>query len=132
TLLEMQRTAPAPRPTTVKKDCHPVAERIVLRLLEKDPRKRYRDGHHLLEELKALQRSLPSASWEKEGAAGEAPPAAAPLPPPAPRTPSVIEWAGRAGLFARMVARAYPSGNAAPEVAQALATLWDLAAKASG
>jgi serine/threonine-protein kinase len=127
----MQRTAPAPRPTSIRKDCHPAAERIVLRLLEKDPRKRYRDGHHLLEELKALQRSLPSASWEKEGA-GEAPPTAAPLPPPPPRTPSVIEWAGRAGLFARMVARAYPSGNAAPEVAQALATLWDLAAKASG
>jgi eukaryotic-like serine/threonine-protein kinase len=130
-LLEMQRTAPAPRPTSIRKDCHPAAERIVLRLLEKDARKRYRDGHHLLEELKALQRSLPSASWEKEGT-GEAPPAAAPLPPPPPRTPSVIEWAGRAGLFARMVARAYPSGNAAPEVAQAMATIWDLAAKASG
>src|SRR5882757_3530406 len=70
TLLEMQRTAPAPRPTSVKKDCHPVAERIVLRLLEKDPRKRYRDGHHLLEELKALQRSLPSTSWDKEGGTG--------------------------------------------------------------
>ena len=129
-LLEMQRTAPAPRPTSIRKDCHPAAERIVLRLLEKDPRKRYRDGHHLLEELKALQRSLPSASWEKEGT-GETQPAA-PLAPPPPRTPSVIEWAGRAGLFARMVARAYPSGNAAPEVAQALAVLWDLAAKASG
>jgi hypothetical protein len=130
TLLEMQRTAPAPRPTSIRKDCHPAAERIVLRLLEKDPRKRYRDGHHLLEELKALQRSLPSASWEKEGS-GESTPASPPPPPP-PRTPGVVEWAGRTGLFARMVARAYPSANAAPEVAQALATLWDLAAKASG
>ena len=71
TLLEMQRTAPAPRPSSVRKDCHPVAERIVLKLLEKDPRSRYRDGHHLLEELKALQRSLPSTSWEKEGTAGD-------------------------------------------------------------
>src|SRR6187549_1639599 len=131
TLLEMQRTSQAPRPSSIRKDCHLVAEKIVLRLLEKDPRKRYRDGHHLLEELKALQRSLPSASWEKEGS-GEAPTTTAPLPPPPPRTPAVIEFAGRAGLFARMVARAYPSGNAAPEVAQALATLWDLAAKASG
>src|SRR4051812_8046364 len=130
TLLEMQRTAPAPRPTSIRKDCHPAAERIVLRLLEKDPRKRYRDGHHLLEEPKALQRSLPSASWDKEGG-GETQPAA-PLLPPVARAPGVIEWAGRAGLFARMVSRAYPSGNAAPEVAQALATLWDLAAKASG
>ena len=56
TLLEMQRTAVAPRPSLTRKDCHPVAERIVLKLLEKDPRKRFRDGHHLLEELKALQR----------------------------------------------------------------------------
>ena len=78
----------------------------------------------------ALQRSLPSASWDKEGT-GDAPPAA-PLAPPPPRTPGVVEWAGRAGLFARMVSRAYPSANAAPDVAQALATLWDLAAKASG
>src|SRR6266516_6234780 len=131
TLLEMQRTAPAPRPTTVKKDCHPVAERIVLRLLEKDPRKRYRDGHHLLEELKALQRSLPSQAWDKEGG-GEA--AAAPqlYPPAPPRSANVTEWASRAGLFSRMLARAYPSGNAPPEVLQALATAWDLAARANG
>src|SRR6187399_2086571 len=61
TLLEMQRTHPPPRPRAIRPDAHPAAERIVLRLLEKDPRKRYRDGHHLLEELKALQRSLPSA-----------------------------------------------------------------------
>src|SRR5687767_5992235 len=129
TLLEMQRTSQAPRPTSVKKDCNPVSERIVLKLLEKDPRKRYRDGHHLLEELKALQRALPSTSWEKEGSA-EPPPAAPPMPPP-PRNTSVTEWAGRAGLFARMVSRAYPSGNTPPDVAQALATIWDVAAKAS-
>jgi serine/threonine-protein kinase len=135
TLLEMQRTAPAPRPTGVKKDCHPVAERIVLRLLEKDPRKRYRDGHHLLEELKALQRSLPSTSWDKEGgtgASGESSPAAAPPPPPPPKTLPVAEWATRAGLFARMVARAYPSANAPAEIAQSVASVWDVAAKANG
>jgi serine/threonine-protein kinase len=134
TLLEMQRTSPAPRPTSLKKDCHPVAERIVLRLLEKDPRKRYRDGHHLLEELKALQRSLPSTSWDKEGGtapSNESSPAAPPPPPP-PKTLAVSEWATRAGLFARMVARAYPSNNAPPEIAQALAALWDVAAKANG
>jgi serine/threonine-protein kinase len=135
TLLEMQRTAPAPRPTGVKKDCHPVAERIVLRLLEKDPRKRYRDGHHLLEELKALQRSLPSTSWDKEGgtgATGEATPVQAPPPPPPPKTLPVAEWATRAGLFARMVARAYPSANAPAEIAQSVNAIWEVAAKANG
>ncbi|HEX5102081.1 MAG TPA: protein kinase [Polyangiaceae bacterium] len=130
TLLEMQRTAPAPRPGSVKKDASPVAEKIVLRLLEKDPRKRYRDGHHLLEELKALQRSLPSQSWEEKGAAPEQQPAAPP-PPPQPRSPGVAEWAGRAGLFSRMLTRAYPGGNAPPEIKQALATVWDVAAKAT-
>src|SRR5688572_28883786 len=135
TLLEMQRTAVAPRPSSIRKDCHPVAERILLRLLEKDARKRYRDGHHLLEELKALQRSLPSTSWDKEGvtgASGESTPAAAPPPPPPPKTLPVAEWATRAGLFARMVARAYPSANAPAEVAQSVASVWDVAAKANG
>jgi serine/threonine protein kinase len=130
TLLEMQRTSPAAKPSTLRKDCHPVAERIIMRLLEKDPRRRYRDGHHLLEELKALQRSLPSQAWDKEG--GET--AAAPqlYPPPPPRSANVTEWASRAGLFSRMLARAYPSGNAPPEVLQSLATSWDVAAKANG
>jgi serine/threonine-protein kinase len=129
TLLEMQRSSPAPRPSSIRKDCHPVAEKIVLRLLEKDARKRYRDGHHLLEELKALQRSLPSPSWDKEGGQEAAP--VAPPPPPPPRSPGVAEWASRAGLFARMVTRAYPAANAPGEVTQAVTTLWDVAAKAS-
>ncbi|MBX3182638.1 MAG: protein kinase [Polyangiaceae bacterium] len=128
TLLEMQRKSPPPRPTSLRKDCHPVAERIVLRLLEKDPRKRYRDGHHLLEELKALQRSLPSQGWEKESSVAPV----APPPPPPPRSPGVTEWASRAGLFSRMIARAYPSSNAPQEVLESAARLWDTAARANG
>jgi serine/threonine-protein kinase len=127
TLLEMQRSAAAPRPSGIRKDCHPVAERIVLRLLEKDARKRYRDGHHLLEELKALQRSLPSTSWEREGA--EASPALPPAPPS--RSLSVTEWANRTSLFSRMLSRAYPTGTAPAEAAAALASLWDLSQKAN-
>ncbi|HLV19687.1 MAG TPA: protein kinase [Polyangiaceae bacterium] len=129
TLLEMQRTAQAPRPSGIRKDCHPAAEKIVMRLLEKDARKRYRDGHHLLEELKALQRSLPSPSWDKDR---EPEPAAAPPPPPPPKSPGVTEWANRAGLFARMLSRAYPSGNAPEELTRALSGLWEIAAKANG
>src|ERR1700760_2678927 len=104
TLLEMQRTAPAPKPSTLRKDCHPVAERIILKLLEKDRRKRFQDAHHLHEELKALQRSLPATPWEV-ATTGEQ---AAPPPPPPPQSPGVIEWANRAGLFSRMVSRCYP------------------------
>src|SRR5690606_13123215 len=88
-----------------------------------------RDGHHLPEELKALQRSLPS-TWEKEGASGETT-AAAPPPAPPPRSPGVIEWAHRAGLFSRMVARAHANGQVPEEAARAAACVWDLAAKAN-
>jgi serine/threonine-protein kinase len=130
TLLEMQRTGQAPRPSSIRKDCNPVAERIILRLLEKEQRRRYRDGHHLLEELKALQRSLPSQAWDKTADPQQAP--GIPPPPPPPRSADVTEWASRAGLFSRMIARAYPSGNADPEVMRAMSRAWELAAKANG
>src|SRR5207344_3472856 len=58
TLLEMQRSAPPPRPRSIRPDAHPTGEAITLRLLEKDIRKRFQDAHHLQEELKSLQRSL--------------------------------------------------------------------------
>ena len=135
TLLEMQRSATAPKPGASRPDCHPVAERIALRLLEKDPRKRYRDGHHLLEELKALQRSLPSQAWDKEKekeTAGDAPQQQMPPPPPPPRSTKVTEWASRAGLFSRMISRAFPGGDSPAALSGALAEGWELAALASG
>ena len=127
TLLEMQRTAPPPKPTGIKPDVVPQAESIVLKLLEKDRRRRYQDAHHLHEELKALQRSLPSTGWEVSAS----PENQQPPPPPPPQSPGVIEWANRAALFARMVSRVYPTGNAPPEIQTALVQAWALAARAS-
>jgi serine/threonine-protein kinase len=127
TLLEMQRTSPAPKPRSIKPDVLPAAEAIVMKLLEKDRRKRFQDAHHLHEELKAIQRSLPSTPWEVGG--GEnAPP---PPPPPPPESPGVIEWANRAALFSRMVSRAYPSGNVPAEIQTAVTQSWDLASRAT-
>jgi serine/threonine-protein kinase len=127
TLLEMQRSSPPPRPRAIRPDAHPQGEAIALRLLEKDVRKRYRDAHHLQEELKALQRSLPTQAWDVDGS--DAP--VAPPPPPPPQSAGVTEWAGRAALFSRMVSRAYSSGNAPAEVMTPLNALWDLAARAN-
>ncbi|HNS98661.1 MAG TPA: protein kinase [Polyangiaceae bacterium] len=127
TLLEMQRNAPAPRPSKLRPDLPPAAESIMLRLLEKDPRKRFLDAHHLQEQLKALQRSLPSRNWDV-GGQGETP---APPPPPPPQSEGVTEWANRAALFSRMVARAYHQGNAPRELEEGVAKAWDLAARAS-
>src|SRR6201981_1928877 len=64
TLLELQRTAVAPKPRSIKPDVLPNAEAIVVKLLEKDRRKRFQDAHHLHEELKTLQRSLPNTPSE--------------------------------------------------------------------
>jgi serine/threonine-protein kinase len=127
TLLEMQRTAQAPKPRSIKPDTLPAAETIVLKLLEKDRKKRFQDAHHLHEDLKAIQRSLPSTPWDV-GAGENAPP---PPPPPPPESPGVIEWANRAALFSRMVSRAYPSGNVPPEIQGAVSQSWDLASRAT-
>jgi hypothetical protein len=127
TLLEMQRTSVAPRPRSIKPDVLPSAETIVIKLLEKDRRKRFQDGHHLHEELKSLQRSLPATPWEI-AATGEN---AMPPPAPPPQSEGVIEWASRAALFSRMVSRAYPGGNAPADVQAAVSQTWDLAARAT-
>ena len=127
-LLEMQRTAPPPRPRGIRPDAHPQAESICLRLLEKDTRRRYQDAHHLQEELKALQRGLPTQAWDVDVGGNDA---VAPPPPPPPATAGVTEWASRAALFARMVSRAYPANAAPPDIASSLAKIWDLAARAN-
>ncbi|WP_394847271.1 protein kinase [Pendulispora brunnea] len=127
TLLEMQRAQAAPKPRAIKPDVLPAAEVIVLKLLEKDRRKRFQDAHHLHEELKSLQRSIPSTAWEVNTVGELAPPP----PPPPPQSPGVTEWANRAALFSRMVSRAYPSANAPADLQAAVAQAWDLAARAS-
>jgi serine/threonine-protein kinase len=127
TLLEMQRTSIAPRPRSIKPEVLPAAEGIVVKLLEKDRRKRFQDAHHLHEELKTLQRSLPNTPWEI-AAGGEN---VAPPPPPPPQSEGVIEWASRAALFSRMVSRAYPAANAPADVQSATSQAWDLAARAT-
>jgi serine/threonine-protein kinase len=128
TLLEMQKTAAPPRPRALVKELPEPAERIILRLLEKDPRNRFRDGHHLQEELKAFQRTLPS-TWEVQSQ-DAAPPPQAPPPPPAP-SPGVVEWSRRAAYFSRMLARAYPNGRVPEELQHAGEQLWEVSARAS-
>lgn len=130
TLLEMQRSAPPPTPRSLRPDLPEKAEAILLKLLAKDPRERYRDGHHLREDLKLLQRSLPSTTgWELKP--GESATASAPPPPPPAPSPGVVEWSRQAANFIRAVARAYPNGRAPESVHEAATRIWELAAKAS-
>ena len=73
------------------------------------------------DDLKKLQRSLPSAQpWE--GLAAETPPS--PPPPPPSHSPAVTEWANRAAIFTRMVSRAYTTKDAPADVLTALSRTW--------
>jgi len=126
-LLELQRKGKPPTPRKYRPDIPEQAEEIILKLLEKDPANRFRDGHHLKEELKEMQRALPSREWD-------APTETAPVapPPPAPaQAPGVVEWSRTAANFLRAVARAYPDGNAPTEVQGASDQIWEFASKAS-
>jgi predicted nucleic acid-binding Zn-ribbon protein len=128
TLLEMQRTQTPPRPRSIRADIATQAEAIILRLLEKEPARRFRDGHHLQEELKAFQRTLPGRAWDVQQP--DAFPAAPPPPPPAP-TPGVQEWGTRAANYQRAIARGYPNGKPPQEIQDATDTMWDLALRAA-
>lgn len=127
TLLEMQRNAPPPKPSSLRKDLPEAAEHIILRLLEKDSKRRFRDGHHLASELKALQRALPQTAWDIRSSET---PVAPPPPPPAP-SPGVVEWSRRAANLIRAMARAYPNGKAPDDIQQATDRVWEAAARAS-
>ena len=127
-LLELQRTGTPTNPRVLRPDLHPEADKIILKLLQKSTERRYKDAHHLSEDLKALQRTLPSAPWE----AMQNPDAAA-APPPPPPAPSagVAEWATRSAHFGRMVSRAYPAGDAPAEINSSLDEAWRLANRAA-
>jgi len=126
-LLEMQQKAKPPSPRKYRPDVPDQAERIILKLLEKDPADRFRDGHHLKEELKAMQRALPARTWDV--AADVAP--AAPPPPPLAKAPGVVEWSRTAANFLRAVARAYPDGDAPTAIQGAADKIWEMASGAS-
>jgi len=128
TLLKMQQQQRPATPRSLRPDVHPQGEEIALRLLAKTSKDRYRDAHHLQEDLKKLQRSLPSShAWE--GHNNDSP--ATPPPPPPPQSAGVTEWANRAAIFTRMVSRAYSGKEAPSDILAALSQTWDLAARAS-
>jgi serine/threonine-protein kinase len=118
-------------PEKYVKDLEPRAARIIMSLLEKDGMKRFKDAHHLLDELKSLQRHLgPVATWEissshdtllSQAANSNSSLAVGTLD-------EAAQLALRATIFGRMVATAYPIGGVPQRASEALENLWRLAA----
>jgi len=104
--------------------------RIINTLIQKDPARRFRDAHHLLEEFKKLQRRIaPVAPWEIGGKeAGSGPPRAAAAAAAIGGLNDLATWALKATIFGRMVATAYPGGGGPPKVMEAVENIWRMAA----
>ena len=126
-LLELQRTGKTPDPKKYRADIPEQAQEIVIKLLNKGIEERFRDGHHLKEQLKAAQRALPSRAWDVQT---DTTPIAPPPPPPA-QAPGVVEWSRTAANFLRAVARAHPNGDAPADVQRSADHIWELASRAS-
>ncbi len=126
-LFVLHQHQPPPVPSAANSSLGPEVDRIILRLLAKSPSDRYRDAHHLLEELKALQRTVPTVepSDKEETRKQDA------TTPPATVLPEFVQWALKSAMFARMVARAYPTGGVPDVVSQKLDELWQTTAAAT-
>lgn len=123
-ILKMHQAAAPPKVRQLVSDAPVEAERIIAKLLEKDPAHRYRDAHHLLEDMKALQRHSPrDMTW-------------GPMPDmPAMRqqpVTGVSAWALRGVMLGRIVSRANPRVARSPQVLRALDDVWRLCASAAG
>jgi serine/threonine-protein kinase len=123
-LFSLHQHQPPPLPSKHHPEVGPEEERIILRLLEKSAQDRYRDAHHLLEELKVLQRAVPTSVLQEEVTELDS-------TPPAPKLPEFSQWAIKSALFARIVTRAYPGGGVPEEVSSRLDELWQNTAAAT-
>jgi serine/threonine protein kinase len=119
-----------PPPSHFIKTVSPIAEGLIMRLLSKPSEERFADAHHLLEEIKNLQRILPRA----EDIVSMTPPRPSIQPGPGhlrSSIPEFAQWAIKSTIFARMVARAYPTGGVPSEIVTSQNELWKSTAEAA-
>jgi len=117
-LAEAHRSQPPPDPRLLRPGLDEGAAALTLRLLEKDPARRFRDAPHLAEACRGVLVRLQSdGSPVLRG--GD--------PQPAPAPPSFAEgslWAVAASLLGRMAAAANPSGGCPEAVSRSVEEIW--------
>ena len=118
-LHQLHCTCPAPNPCDLSADLPAEIGSVITRLLEKDPRRRYNDAYHVLEDCRSLVRSRRSVID----------PGAALVPVsfnhmPAGGNQTLAARALTAVLLARMASSAYPRGGAPSEVEGGVEDTW--------
>lgn len=105
-----QTTQPSPKPSSLTPSIPSAVDRLVEKLLNKNPKERHRDAYHLIEDLRDIADTLPD-------------------PPLSDRTPisypsdivssttvpmkiSEEQWQNRVALFRRLLEQGYPEGGA--------------------
>jgi eukaryotic-like serine/threonine-protein kinase len=117
-LLEQHRTQTPPDPALWRPGLAPEISRIVLRLLEKDPARRYAEAYRLLDECRSLQARIGPAS------ALDTPEEAGPVRT-LPRAPEACAaWARRCALLGRMAAVAYPGRTGPARIEREVERVW--------
>jgi serine/threonine-protein kinase len=134
TLLEMQRTSQAPRPTSVKKDCHPVCGTHRPALAGKRPAQALPRWSSSARGAEGAPAILAEHLMGQGGRHGRLRRTASGGSATAPSAKNIGSWrVGHASWPVRSHDDArLPSNNAPAEVSQAVAAVWDMAAKANG
>lgn len=117
-LLEQHRTQAPPDPALWRPGLPPEVSRLVLRLLEKDPARRFAEAYHLLDACRSLQARLgstPAPDAPEEVGAGR----------PLSRAPEAgAAWARRIALLGRMAAVAYPGRTGPAPIEREVERIW--------
>ncbi len=117
-LLEQHRTQPPPDPAQWRPELAPEISRIAIRLLEKDPARRYSEAYSLLDDCRSIQARV-SGALPPETAT------ATPTPHPSPHAPErVSAWSQKTALLGRMAAVAYPGQRGPAEIEREVERMW--------
>ncbi|MDD9970341.1 MAG: protein kinase [Myxococcales bacterium] len=124
TVMIKQVTKAAPSPSELCSEVPKALDAVVLQLLQKSPEKRYRDAHHLIEDLERLEREVPGLV----GTASDAPTATSSIPArgesPTLHVPSEEhDWRKRVAMYRQLLATAYPEGTCPHELSACLARM---------
>ncbi|MBI4817296.1 MAG: protein kinase [Deltaproteobacteria bacterium] len=130
-ILRMHQEAKPPSLRQFRADLDQETDQIILKLLEKKAEDRYRDAHHLLEDLKRQQRASPRDIPTPLPRRGSRTSVFAPAQAAGPLTSGLSAWALRSVMFGRMVAQANPRISQSPPVRRSLDDLWRLCTQAA-